>query len=64
MNIHEIVERMNVIGQADASMRAEWAAQCVLLGHKATGEQLLTSPPTEICWYCGEKFRHARGWKA
>jgi hypothetical protein len=36
---------------------AERAAECQLLGHEPSGEQLMTMPPTEICWWCFAKYR-------
>jgi hypothetical protein len=33
------------------------AAECIILGHEPAGEQFLTSPPTDICWWCFAGFR-------
>lgn len=38
----------------------EREAECSLLGHDPSGEQLMTWPPTDICYWCLTRYRDER----
>lgn len=55
-----VIARMNAIGDMTQGERREAEAACTILGHEPTGEQFMTCPPIDMCYWCGAKFRGVR----
>jgi hypothetical protein len=53
--VSQWIDRLNwLAAQPDEQQRR--ADECVILGHDPSGEQLLTYPPTNLCWWCAAKY--------
>lgn len=56
----EIIARMNWIGAQTDETRARLRDGCERTRHVPTGERLMTNPPIDTCWVCGQEFREGR----
>lgn len=52
----EWLRRLRVLSDhPDLIRNLRWT--CLLLGHEPSGEQLMTSPPLDVCYWCAASFR-------
>lgn len=52
-----IIARMNWIGEQGPEMREALREECRVSGHIPSGEQIMTNPPKNTCYHCGDEYR-------